>query len=222
MKAYNTLRFIFDWLCFTFPVNCTLDSVFSFLGFNPASFSSTNHGGKGYKKMILCNYSNIRIYYDGNEDMGINVQISGEAISYFLSCVRSSLNEGFLSNASDEDILRFILSLLLEIGCKFTRVDISLDDIGANYFTLDDIIAFRNNHQISSIAKCFQHVYSEDSKSYECTGNTIYFGKRSSGSFLRIYDKQLEQNTKLKDDNKIFYFEVFKVYLTCKIYIIIV
>ena len=198
----SELKIGFDWLCFTFPVSYSLDSVFEILNFDINNFTALDHGGKGYKRMAICNSSNIRIYHDGNQNMGINVQVSGSAINYFLSCFRSYLNEGFY-NISDEELVRYILFLLKDIGCNFTRIDIALDDIGNNYFSVDDIAAYFDKYQISTRFKSYVHNKPCDAKSHDVLGNSIYFGKGSSNCMLRIYDKQLEQNTKLDSDKKI-------------------
>lgn len=198
----SALTISFDWLCFTFPVSYNLESIFEILYFDIDNFSTLDHGGKGYKHMHVCNSSNIRIYYDGNLDMGINVQVSGSAISYFLSCFRSHLNECF-NDISDEELFRYILSLLKDIGCNFTRIDIALDDIGSNFFSVDDISAYFDNRQISTRFKTYDHKKPCNTKSHDLLGNTIYFGKGSSDCMLRIYDKQLEQNTKLDSDKQI-------------------
>lgn len=199
----NSFCCLIDWLSFTFPVCFSLNEIISFLCIDYNDLILSNGGGYGYKSQYIFKSSNIRIYFDGNDNMGVHIQVSGSAISYFVSLFKRFFDD--ISSFSDEEIFRYILSLLIDLDCNFTRFDLSLDDKGNNFFSPDDIITYFENGQISTRYKKFNITKSQSTKDKKTLGNTVYFGSRSGGSYLRIYDKQLEQNDKLSEDNKIDY-----------------
>ena len=190
----NKLSVTCDYLRFTFPVGVTVLQVFDFLGFDTDLFMLSSHGGDGYKRMYVCYQSNIRIYFDGREDMGVHVAVSGSSISYFLKLLRSSFSEGFDVPYSDFEFFILILQFLRDYGCRFTRFDLACDDIGNNYFSVDGIKNFYDNNQLLSRFRSIQHIKNQDISSHTIIGNTLNIGSRKSDTFLRIYDKQLELN----------------------------
>lgn len=195
----NNLNVSIDWLSFTITALSNIDEVISFLGYNRMDFDNMAHGGKGYKSMIRLNGYSVCILFDGNEDMGIHVDISGSAISEVLRSFSHTLKvDTPFGYAYDIDFSStFLRELLVKIRCygHITRLDLAIDDIGCKYFTTDDIVSLYFETRIISKFRNLKNVV-ESEVSGNKTGHTLYFGSRTSGIFLRIYDKQLEQNKK--------------------------
>ncbi|MDO4265129.1 MAG: replication initiation factor domain-containing protein [Eubacteriales bacterium] len=202
-KLNNGLLVSIDYLRFTVINLDCIDDILNILGFSRSDFSQCPRGGLGYKSSIVLNGSKgFRVYFDGNPDMGICFEISGSAMSFLFKAFRSAvLNSGF-AGISDEELNFELLRTIKDIG-HYTRLDIAVDDKGNQFFSCDDIERFYRNKQIVARSKVYKRDISE--KDYIKTGDTIYFGSRSSDIMLRVYDKQLEQNQKLSDDRKIDY-----------------
>ncbi|MDO4266200.1 MAG: replication initiation factor domain-containing protein [Eubacteriales bacterium] len=199
----NGLFVLIDYLRFVVTELDCIDDILKIFGFSRSDFSQCPRGGLGYKSSIVLNgTSGFRVYFDGTPDMGICFDISGSNMSILYNSFKSgSVNSGF-DGLSVKDIEFEIFRSISNIG-HFTRVDVAVDDIGNRFFSCDDIERFYRNRQIVARSKVYKHDISE--KDYVKTGDTIYFGSRTSDIMLRVYDKQLEQNQKLPDDSKIDY-----------------
>ena len=195
----NGLQVSFDWLSFTVTeINC-LDSIFALFGYSRADFNELPHGGDGYKSMLRLNGSSIFVYYDGSDDMGVHVRVSGSAIPELIRSFKSTLevNTPF-GRAYEIDFestfMRELISAVLKVG-HFTRIDLAVDDIGASYFTTDDICDFWSQRRIVTRFRNMKSIVDWSSCNVKA-GHTVYFGSRKSDIYFRIYDKQLEQNSK--------------------------
>ena len=208
MSEYNLLKpnglsLRNDWLSFVVTKKDCVEDILSLFGFSMSDFILLDRGGFGYSKQLLLNGSNIRFFYEGsNPDMGIYVSVSGSAISVLYETFWNTFKDnGFsMDEISDEDVMRSCLSLILSIG-HITRFDIAVDDKGGKFFSLDDIASFYKNGQIVSGFRKYERRRPEED--YKVTGDSLLFGSRSSNTYFRIYDKQLEQNSKLNGADKI-------------------
>lgn len=195
----NGLTVSIDWLSFTITDLSSVDDVISFLGYNRIDFDNMAHGGKGYKSMIRLSGYPISIMFDGNNDMGIHVDISGSAI---LEVIRSFSNTLAVNTPFglgyeidfNSTFLKELLSAVRKYG-HITRLDLAVDDIGCRYFSTDDLVSLYSETRIVSKFRNLKNVV-ESELSGNKTGHTLYFGSRKSDMFLRVYDKQLEQNKK--------------------------
>lgn len=202
MENINNLDVLIDWLGFTFFSFSNPYDVLHYLGFIESDFTVSN-GSYGYKSSLRHNIYPITILYDGTENMGIHVNISGSGFSVALDAYINSLKEmspwgTYCFEYREEGYLISYLRYLNE-NVKFTRIDLSIDDKGCNYFSVDDVLNICNDGRCSTRFRSFR---SERECSFNgcVTGNTLYIGKRSSECFLRIYDKKLEQKSKLNND----------------------
>lgn len=200
----NGLSVCVDWLSFTMPEIEDPIDVIELLGYSDVDFRASS-GRYGYKSAYVCLlHDGLTILYDGNEGMGVHVDISGSAIasvlqSYYDSRLMISTPFGEMAyEAADlaSSILSDLLNDILLVG-KITRLDLAIDDIGAEYFALDEV------EELLEIGACvtrFKEYRIQKSKSFggKTSGNTVYLGSRSSACMIRIYDKKLEQNAKLK------------------------
>lgn len=198
LEIINNLEVLIDWLGFTFFEFANPLDVVSYLGFNECDFAVST-GSNGYKSSLRHNMYSITVLYDGAENMGIHVNISGSAIGHAIETYIQSIKEptpfgDYAIEYSDEDMATRYLRHINECA-KFTRMDLAIDDKGCNYYSVDDVLQIcREKRCATRFRKC--RVENEFSFTGDDTGNTLYIGKRQSDVFLRIYDKRLEQIAK--------------------------
>lgn len=199
----NELTICVDWLEFTLKSFRTPYEVLELFGLSLDDFQDGRTGQYGYKMKMVHKVYPITIYYDGNEDMGIHVSVTGSAISYFVNsykekrtCVVSPFNEkAYETDSFDMSVLSDLLKDVLDNG-HLTRLDIAIDDKGAKYFTLPELSQQFDEGLYTSRFRAYEEVVKRTKKGK--TGHTIYLGTRKSAMMIRIYDKKLEQ--KLKDN----------------------
>ena len=204
----NSLKVSIDWIAFTSTIITEVSEMISFLGYKNDDFLPLPKGANGYKKMHRLESAPVTILSDGNEDMGIHVVISGTAVPDLLEHFKASIIGGtpFGGDAVclsdfDNSIMVEFLQQVRRLGW-LTRFDLAVDDLGAQYFTLDDVKGFLNRQEVVSKFRVYKDVL-ESTFANEKTGHTIYFGSRQSEVMLRVYDKQLEQNQKAADGEEL-------------------
>ena len=206
-KLENELRVCVDWMGFTFFSLSDVCDVIKFLGYKEEDFTQLPKGGMGYKSILQLNGYTLQILYDGKEDMGIHVNISGssiqEAVRSFMGTkkIDTPFGDGYEIPFDSNGLVAFIDEV--SRVANFTRIDIAIDDIGSRFFNLDDLRALLSNQvpgkRIVSKFRKWQEVC-QKKLTGEKTGQTIYLGSRASDTFLRVYDKRLEQKGKRGSD----------------------
>lgn len=199
----NGLSVCVDWLAFTITELVNVRQVMEFLGFDILQFSQAPRGAMGYKSMYKLDGYPVSVLYDGSEDMGIHVNISGSAVAYCINAYRNRIGTGnpFDGKKTLEvddfslTALSHFLRDLKEIG-HLTRMDLAIDDAGpGQHFTCAEIEQYLMEDRVVSKFRKF-HVDKDYQMGGEVIGHTIYLGSRKSEVFLRIYDKYLEQKAK--------------------------
>ena len=195
-----------DWIAFTLdPEIHTVASAAEILGFTPEVFTALEHGAMGYKSLHKLTDYCVKIYSDGQPGMGVHVEITGSAVAHVLEAHhiyhhlhKNPFNGDLVSDWSDElanDSLRSLLKMVEENG-HMTRIDLALDD-HEPHFTPDSLRGYIAKGQMVSKFRNFRREESASiARANEKKGDTLYLGSRSSDTFLRVYDKQLEQNQK--------------------------
>jgi phage replication initiation protein len=198
----GVLTALVDWMSFTLPenVHCIefmralerqplrepLEVVKSLFG--SEGWVILEKGDLGYKQG-LCK-GRIRIYFDGNPGMGIHVRLSGQGCRE-------------LEGASEFQGWQNFLTQVLDLGAKFTRFDVAMDDDrhllqgGQARITMQAVQSCVDNGQVVSTYRKARGMWEKtlgDGAPDEI-GNTIYFGSRQSDSLIRFYDKGLQQQT---------------------------
>lgn len=181
--AQNTheqgLKVLVDWVSVTLK-NLQPDELIGVIGLDPDDFVELEYGYSGYRRQVRC--GNIAVYFDGREDMGIHLQMSGQG------CREYEGKPGFRG-------WQVFFLRLLDLGGKLTRLDLAVDDF-TGYFTLDTIYRKIRAGEVSSRFK--------DAVAYEKVslgdgsrkGSTVYFGSASSRIQIRFYDKLAERLAK--------------------------
>lgn len=198
----NGLRILVDWISFTVTASLSVDDVIRFLGLSPALFTDMPKGANGYRQMKR--YEDISVLYDGAEDMGIHVSISGGSVSVLLESFKETPVDcecpfGKAYDYWEENIFALFCKEVLEIG-HFARLDIAIDDLGCNYYSLDELSKKLNSRVVVSRFRTYRNIC-ENAMTGEKLGHTIYFGSRKSSIMFRVYDKKLEQNKGLSPDD---------------------
>ena len=194
-----------DWISFTFEPGKKWSAykVVTLLGFQPEDFMPLEKGAQGYRSVLVLNNKNLRILYDGQESMGIHVDISGSAIESLLDAWRTKNTVPTPFGAAGVQVRDLRNSLLLDLleslskeGVRFTRIDLAVDDIGCSYYSCEDVLERLENQRVISKFRTYNNVSPRLLKDGTRQGHTIYLGSRNSQIMLRIYDKKLETEKK--------------------------
>ena len=189
----NGLCCSIDYLRFTINSN-ELYSTLEDFGFSIADFYECPKGADGYKRMINLHGSKLRVLFDGAENMGIHFICSGSAVPDLIQYFRESMMEvtPFGTTALDMSIVvvQELLSRILMTG-HITRLDLAIDNVQHIYYRLQELDDIWKSRRCCAHFRTFKRILERDS-SGEITGDTIYFGSRSSDLMVRVYDKQLE------------------------------
>lgn len=201
------VRVSVDWISFTVFDIHSVEELVSTLGYSMTNFTLMPKGGNGYKSMIKAQGYPLCILYDGNEDMGMHVSISGSAISDALKHFADSLKvstpfegDAIAVNDLTNTIMLEFLGAIRHMG-QLSRIDLAVDDIGGAYYSTADLVSILEGKECVSKFRNWKNLC-EKTLAGECTGHTVYLGSRSSNIMLRVYDKKLEQNKKLKSQDK--------------------
>lgn len=200
------LKVSVDWLSFTvMDESMNIFSVMQFLGLDSSCFSPAPRGAMGYKSMLNLDGYALSILSDGNENMGIHVNIGGSAVGHILECyaMRKSSDTPFGGMAFEmQELGMSVLINFLSDVKKFAhiaRLDLALDDIGDVHFTIDDLQKYLSEGRVLSKFRKYTNNVSRKVNNDEMVGGTLYFGSSQSDVRLRVYDKQLEYNSKHSD-----------------------
>lgn len=136
----NGLLASVDYIAFTVTAPMTTAEVILMMGFSPAEFVELPRGGFGYKRQLKNESNGISVLFDGAEDMGIHVNITGKGVGSLLAAFHDTLLENnpfddSLSSAMNETVLGLFFQEVLKVG-HFSRIDAAIDDKGGNFSAL--------------------------------------------------------------------------------------
>lgn len=196
-----------DWIAFTSTVFTSSEEMMNFLGYFAGDFQEMPKGAHGYRKMHRLKGFPVTILSDGTPDMGVHVIISGSAIKDVLEHFRrnSMSAESPFTSEMVPVVTDFDNSVMVEFLQQvkyygwFTRLDLAVDDFGAEYFSVEDVRGYLDRQEVVSKFRSFRDTF-ESTLVGEPTGHTLYLGSRQSEVMLRVYDKQLEQNKKAEKE----------------------
>lgn len=161
---------IYDWLSFT-SHHHSVANLIEALGLESVPWEDTK-GARGYRDRMY--FGSISIHFNGRDDMGVWVEMSGQGCRTFES----------LSTLADcwKDIFDFIACETL----KITRLDVAYDDhIGL--LDMNRIVQDTQNGEYISKAEYWETILSSK-------GSTVQIGSPTSDVLIRIYDKARERN----------------------------
>lgn len=167
---------IYDYITFTSKIDSHL-SIIDFLGLHDVTFENLK-GFYGYRSRLY--FNGISIHYDGRDDMGICVEMSGKGCRTWEKYGNSDYDKLFaiiLENYSDDTQNRYM---------NITRIDIAYDDF-SGVLDLPNLCRETQLKNFVSRFKDWQVIYGNK-------GISVNHGSTRSNVYIRIYDKRLEQN----------------------------
>lgn len=161
---------LFDWLTFTSHCDSP-ESIMVMLGLKHVPWQKMDRGRNGYRQRYF--YENISILYDGAENMGVCVDMSGtgcRAFETYSTINWKELMEILHYNSSDYNVTR--LDMAFDDHTGILDIDVLKDDTDA--------------HMYVSRSRKWKVDYGSE-------GMTIYHGSPRSDMYIRIYDKAAER-----------------------------
>lgn len=169
-----TQTIMIDWLAFTICFWDDPRDVIRLLGLSDCPWIE-QRGKNGYRACL--SFLGIAVHYDGQPNMGIWCEMSGQGCRAFES----------ISSVGWDALLRF----LNRSQAHITRLDIAGDD-RAGILPMARLTADVRAGNYVAKARRAQCVQAYD-KSGASEGTTIYIGSPKSLTKIRIYDKAAEQ-----------------------------
>lgn len=168
-------RFIVDWLSFTTKID-SLDSIIKALGLSHITFLPVG-GFYGYQEALL--FDGIRIHFNGRDDMGILVEMSGKGCRLFETY---NTIGGF--NA--------VFDLILDNEYNCSRIDVAYDD----FKDIFPLVEFKKDVEQRNHISRFTTFKITQSLSDKFDGLNVELGSKKSEIMFRFYDKKAEQQSK--------------------------
>lgn len=177
------MEILFDWFSFTVQSyegkKVTPESVIAdILEMDILDFKLMK-GHYLYRQSLR--YNDINVYFDGTEEMGIHIQISGQGCRHF-------------ENRKNFIWKDFIWTLLSWFNASISRVDIAIDTFDDS-INLDRIQRKLELEEYTMLWKTWKPDDGARGKGILPIGKTIYFGTRESDVMLRMYDKKAKEKS---------------------------
>ena len=162
---------LFDWLTFTSHADSP-ESLMILLGLKDVPWQKMDKGRNGYRQRYF--FENISILYDGAENMGVCVDMSGtgcRAFETYSTISWMELMQILHYSAGDYNV---------------TRLDMAFDD-HTGILDIDELRDDTDDHLYVSRSRTWKVEYGS-------SGTTIYHGSPKSDMYIRIYDKAAERD----------------------------
>ena len=164
-------KIIYDWVSITSKIHSP-DDFIRLLGLNSEGISWEKvKGAHGYRDRLY--WEKISIHYNGTEDMGIWLEMSGQGCRAFESFGTGdyeALFDEVFDNPGDMNI---------------TRLDVAFDD-HSGLLDIHEVCEDTKNQEYVSRFRGWDVDYSDK-------GSSVTLGSRSSEILVRIYDKAAER-----------------------------
>lgn len=170
------LRALVDWVGITLKNVQSVHDVCDLLGIDFSQFREAPKGGMGYLKSLR--FGGISIFYDGKDDMGIHIEMTGQGCRHFEKYSRYSWVDFF--------------AIILNLDIKVSRLDLAIDDFHG-YFTLAQVRDRIRRKLVRSRFRDAVEIRKTRLGTGEIRGETIYFGSAKSMIQIRMYNKFLER-----------------------------
>lgn len=171
-----------DWFSCTFVEEKNVDEIIRILGFTGTEFQKSASGRYGYKKAVF--FDHISVLYDGQTNMGVHVEMSGQGCRTF---------EKYSNLNWQELFLRFEVHDVAKVNV--TRIDLAIDDF-QGYFKIPTLIKYLKKGHVTSLFRIAKHIENIVIATGQDKGHTLYFGRPTSDIQVRFYEKNIEQEMK--------------------------
>lgn len=167
-------KIIYDWVSITSKIHSP-DGFIRMLGLdNPGISWELMKGAHGYRDRLY--WERISIHFNGRDDMGIWLEMSGQGCRAFESFGSGDYESLFAEvSAAGDDM-------------HITRLDVAFDD-HAGLLDIEQILSDSRSGEYVSKWRGGNVTYGIG----EDAGRSVLFGSRSSEMLLRIYDKAAER-----------------------------
>lgn len=172
------LRACVDWVQATFKIVTSEQLITDILQLKIDDFYEAETGKYGYRRSRK--FGHISIYYDGRDDMGIHLEITGQGCREYESLKKKTWKELFFE------------MMCYEPDVNITRIDVAIDDF-KGYFKISGLIRKIKNKELISKFKSATRIEKIDIETGESKGNTIYYGSSQSRIQIRMYEKDMER-----------------------------
>ena len=174
-------RCLIDWLAWTIKTDNPHEAI-KLSGFSCLSFTQSKSGGMGYKSSLRS--GNIVVYYDGAENMGCHISMTGQGCRQFEAA--KGVNHSWYQ----------LFHALKSVNANITRLDLAVDTVDGS-FCLDKLEHACRTKTVRSLFKGGSIIQKLSFTDKVDNGRTIYIGSPSSRLKIRFYDKaaQLDLNT---------------------------
>lgn len=162
---------LYDWLSFTVKTEDPLWVIDDILGLGHVPWQTVK-GARGYRDRMYFNC--ISVHYNGREDMGVWVELSGQGCRAFET----------LSDLPDK--WETLFQLIESYRMHLTRLDVAYDD-HTGILDINKIIQDTRKQEYVSKSDYWEII--ESSKGQSCQ-----YGSPKSNTLIRIYDKARERH----------------------------
>lgn len=197
-------RIIFDYLAFSSTIDSP-DSIIKLLGLSDDIVSSMQciKGCYGYCHRLY--FDGISIHFNGADNMGICLELSGKGCRNFEQFGNGDYNALFKYICENKEVNITRLDVAYDDFNKFLDIDTIFNDIVAGNY-VSRFISFPVEFVLS---KCDKKV-----------SKTLYFGSLKSDILYRMYDKRAEQKAfdlehwvrlemQVRDDNALTFIQTY-------------
>lgn len=175
-----------DWVSVTFKIVPDHEKIIEIIGLKVTDFCKRKHGLYGYKEAVQLGH--ITVHYEGNENMGCLLEMSGQGCREYESYDKLDWRNFFIT--------------VLEAGgeLNFPRIDVAIDEICYEetkpLFTPQ--LLRRKIKNGECVSKFWKGKFIEDLdlKEGKSLGRTLYFGRERSELQVRLYEKNHERISK--------------------------
>ena len=186
-----------DWLQVTFKTDKNEtkknienpEQICGVLGLEKDDFSPLKTGKFGYKQGIAFQGNPVlAIYYDGAENMGIHLEMTGQGCRLFE--LHTTINWYELFSR-----------LVYDYSVNITRLDLALDDY-QGYFKINNLVKKIKKDEVTSRFKKAKHIENLLIDGGQALGHTLYFGASTSDIQVRFYEKNVQMESDLEIWNR--------------------
>lgn len=180
MTQEKSVEYSIDWIKATVPFEKTVPLILKELGGEDSSIWEDCRASRPYSDAKRCQFATV-MWHEQYTEFKILVEMTGKDLSY----IREN------TDLKGYDMIKWLSGL----GANFTRIDFAFDMRGFDGRPKDLYARWASGVLLTS-AKKVRFIQERDGSGI--TGETVYFGGRSSEKFLRVYDKAKERGGKGK------------------------
>jgi phage replication initiation protein len=189
ITLHKRLKILLDWVGFTvstefFDVSTVLKLFEHALEIQPNAWRVGRKNYEGYADSLV--FENINIYYNGAENQGIHVDITGQGCR-FIETIYQKLG---VHKYNWYEFLNLLVGFNADHGeqvIKFTRIDLACDDFHG-YINVQDLFIKMLKGEVTSKWKSWEPAGKHDMDG-KSKGLTLYLGSEQSRIQGVIYEK---------------------------------